>query len=66
VLGIGTGELILILVVALIIFGPGKLPEMGRALGRAVAEFKQASESMKKEISDSLESDEAKKPNAEK
>ncbi|MDK2927893.1 MAG: sec-independent protein translocase protein TatA [Bacillota bacterium] len=65
-LGIGTGELILILVVALIIFGPGKLPEMGRALGRAVAEFKQASESMKKEISDSLESDEAKKPNAEK
>jgi len=66
VLGIGTGELILILVVALIIFGPGKLPEMGRALGRAVAEFKQASESMKKEISDSLEGDEAKKPNAEK
>ncbi|HHV57793.1 MAG TPA: twin-arginine translocase TatA/TatE family subunit [Firmicutes bacterium] len=65
-MGIGTGELILILVVALIIFGPGKLPEMGRALGRAVAEFKQASESMKKEISDSLESDEAKKPNAEK
>lgn len=58
-LGIGTGEMIVILVVALIIFGPGKLPEMGRALGRAVAEFKQASESVQKEIARSLEDESA-------
>lgn len=57
-LGIGTSELILILVLALIIFGPGKLPEIGRAVGKGVAEFKRASQSIQEEISRSLEDDE--------
>lgn len=37
---LGTGELILILGIALVIFGPGKLPEIGKAFGKAIGEFK--------------------------
>lgn len=40
--GIGASELILILIIALILFGPGKLPEIGKALGRGVRDFKDA------------------------
>src|SRR3990172_1224401 len=39
---IGTQELILILIVALFIFGPSKLPELAQSLGKAVGEFKKA------------------------
>ncbi|AJQ26990.1 MULTISPECIES: twin-arginine translocase TatA/TatE family subunit [Pelosinus] len=35
-------ELVLILVIALVVFGPGKLPEVGKALGRGIQEFKKA------------------------
>jgi TatA/E family protein of Tat protein translocase len=45
---LGTGELMIIAVVALIIFGPRKLPEIGRSLGRAMSEFKRASEDFKR------------------
>jgi len=38
--GIGATELIILLIVALIIFGPKRLPEMGRSLGRGMREFK--------------------------
>jgi len=38
--GIGMTELIIILVVALLVFGPKKLPEMGKAIGSAVTQFK--------------------------
>lgn len=48
---IGVTELILILVIALIVFGPGKLPDVGRALGKTIREFKKAS----REIQDDLE-----------
>ncbi len=41
---IGFQELILILVVALLVFGPRRLPELGRALGRAMREFRRATE----------------------
>ncbi len=35
-------ELVLILVIALVVFGPGKLPEVGKAIGRGIGEFRQA------------------------
>lgn len=41
---IGLPELILILVIALVIFGPGKLPEIGRSLGRAIREFRRSTQ----------------------
>ena len=44
--GIGVPELILILVVGLIVFGPGKLPEMGRTLGKGIREFRKASNAL--------------------
>lgn len=43
---IGIGGLILILIIALIIFGPSKLPELGRAFGRTLSEFKNATREM--------------------
>lgn len=39
---IGIGGLVLILIIALIVFGPSKLPELGRAFGRTLSEFKSA------------------------
>ena len=42
--GLGFPEIMLILVIALIVFGPKKLPELGKSIGRAMAEFKKASE----------------------
>ena len=40
--GIGLPELIIVLVLALLVFGAGKLPEIGRGLGKAIKEFKSA------------------------
>lgn len=37
-------ELVIILVIALVIFGPGKLPELGKSLGRGISEFKKATD----------------------
>jgi TatA/E family protein of Tat protein translocase len=45
---VGTTELLLILVVALIVVGPRKLPELGRSLGRGISEFKRASDDFKR------------------
>jgi TatA/E family protein of Tat protein translocase len=45
---LGTTELLVIAVVALIIFGPRKLPEIGRTIGKSLAEFKRASEDFKR------------------
>lgn len=42
--GLGMPELVIILIVALIFFGPGKLPELGSGLGKAIRSFKKASE----------------------
>jgi sec-independent protein translocase protein TatA len=43
---IGIGELILVLVIALVIFGPSKLPEMGKAIGKGLREFKNATKGL--------------------
>ncbi len=45
---LGTTELLVIAFVALIIFGPRKLPELGRSLGKSLGEFKRASEDFKR------------------
>jgi TatA/E family protein of Tat protein translocase len=46
-LGIGMQEIIIILVVALIVIGPKKLPDLARALGRALGEFRKAADDLK-------------------
>jgi TatA/E family protein of Tat protein translocase len=48
--GLGIPELIVIFVIALIVFGPKKLPELGKALGKGIAEFKRATEEVKETI----------------
>ena len=40
--GIGPGELIIILIIALLVVGPGKLPDVGSALGKSIREFRKA------------------------
>ncbi|MEX0880008.1 MAG: TatA/E family twin arginine-targeting protein translocase [Thermoanaerobaculia bacterium] len=52
---IGMPELVLIFIVALLVFGPKKLPELGKSLGRGLAEFKRASEDLKRTIEDEIE-----------
>lgn len=47
---LGVPELLLILAVALIVFGPRKLPEVGRTLGKALGEFKKATDDLKNTI----------------
>ncbi|MGE5206260.1 MAG: twin-arginine translocase TatA/TatE family subunit [Chlamydiota bacterium] len=49
-MNLGIGEMIFIFVLALIIFGPKKMPEIGRQIGRALAEFKRASNEFKAQI----------------
>ncbi len=49
-MGIGGMEIFVILVAALVIFGPKKLPEMGRSLGKAIREFKSAGTEIQDEL----------------
>jgi TatA/E family protein of Tat protein translocase len=51
---LGMTELIIILVIALIIFGPRKLPELGRSLGKSIGEFKKASTELRSTIEDEI------------
>ncbi len=46
----GPAELILVLVIVLIIFGPGKLPDIGNALGRGIREFRKASSDLEDSV----------------
>jgi TatA/E family protein of Tat protein translocase len=51
---IGMPELIIIFVIALIIFGPRKLPELGRSLGKSIAEFKRATNELKSTLDEEI------------
>lgn len=53
--GIGMTELMVILVVALIVFGPTRLPELARSLGRAMAEFRRASTDLRQTFNEAVE-----------
>lgn len=57
---IGMPELIIIFVIALIIFGPKKLPELGRSLGRSLNEFKRASNELKNTLEEEVRVEELK------
>jgi sec-independent protein translocase protein TatA len=54
---LGMPELIVIFVIALIIFGPRKLPELGRSLGRGIAEFKKATTDLQTKLEVEIEQD---------
>jgi len=54
---LGMPELILIFVVALLLFGPRKMPQIGKSVGRALAEFRRASNEFKRTIEDEVAAD---------
>ena len=54
---LGGPEIFLILVIALIVFGPRKLPEIGKSMGRMLAEFRKASNDFKRTIEEEVEAD---------
>lgn len=57
---IGMPELVIILVIALIIFGPRKLPELGKSLGRSLNEFKKASNDLQNTLEQEIKLEEQK------
>jgi len=54
---LGGPEVVLILVIALIVFGPRRLPEIGKSMGKMLAEFRKASNDFKRTIEDELEAE---------
>ena len=63
---IGMPELIIIFVIALIIFGPRKLPELGKSLGRSLNEFKKASNDLQNTLEQEIKLEEQKEAAARK
>ena len=55
---IGFPELMIILIIALLVFGPKKLPEVGRSIGKAMREFRKTSDEIKGRIEDEIQADE--------
>ena len=56
--GIGMPEMIVILVIALIVIGPNKLPELAKSLGKGLAEFKKASEDFQRNVQEEARKEE--------
>ncbi|NLI13935.1 twin-arginine translocase TatA/TatE family subunit [Pelotomaculum propionicicum] len=54
---IGAPELVIIVILALIIFGPGKLPELGKAVGKTIREFRRSSSEIMDEVESSATKD---------
>jgi len=55
---LGMPELIVIFVIALIVFGPRKLPELGRSLGKSIAEFKKATSEVQRSLDEEIRAEE--------
>lgn len=62
---LGLPELILIFLVALLLFGPRKLPEIGRSVGRALGEFRRASNDLRRTVEEEIAVEEVRKAGAE-
>ena len=60
-MGLGMGEIFLILVIALLVFGPRKLPELGKSLGQAMSQFRRASDDFKRTWEQEVEIDKVRK-----
>lgn len=59
--GIGFQEMLIILVVVLVLFGPKRLPDLARSLGKGIAEFKKASEEVRQGINEAMKDEEPSK-----
>ncbi len=57
---IGLPELIVIFIIALLVFGPKKLPEVGKSMGRAIREFKKASDELRSKVEEEINAAEIK------
>ena len=58
---VGWNELIVILVIVLIIFGPRRLPELAEAMGKSIRKFKQATREVEEEVTAAVKKEESKK-----
>jgi len=58
---VGWNELVIVLVIVLVIFGPRRLPELAEALGKSIRKFKQASRDVEEEVTTAVRMDEKKK-----
>lgn len=56
--GLGVPELVVILVIAVLIFGPKRLPELGQSVGKAIREFKKSADDLKNDVTNSTGLDE--------
>jgi sec-independent protein translocase protein TatA len=57
--GLGAPEIIIILLIALVIFGPKKLPELGKSLGQGIREFRRGTSGLKEELESSFKDEPA-------
>jgi sec-independent protein translocase protein TatA len=64
VFNIGPAEMIVILLIALVVFGPKRLPEIGRTVGKSLREFRRATQDLRDEFEGTLDADEAAPPDA--
>lgn len=55
---LGPGEIILIVIIALVVFGPKRLPELGRSIGKSLTEFRRATRGVKEDLQTTVEGEE--------